>query len=165
MRGGFRSKSGSFADPNSARSDARGFTLDSLPPEGYRGEFPAWPLPIHRDNEIADRAAELWELLWRTPQACVWITDEWRWETIAEYCQLKALVERGAPAAYHGVLFRYREDLGLSPTGLKLNGWAIAVDAAPSTEAPSKVKAEKSMREKATSSGQFKVIPGGKRAG
>ncbi len=127
-RGGARNRSGPQADPNSGRSEARGFKLTALPSEGYRGEVPEYPLPVDDRPEVAHREDVVWTEAWRTPQACAWSMQSWRWPIVAEYCRLKAEIERGAPAAYTGQLHRYRDQLGLTPAGLKENGWAIATD-------------------------------------
>jgi hypothetical protein len=49
---------------------------------------------------------------------------------VAEYCRLKTAVELdpAANAALVGQLHRYREQIGLTPAGLSLNGWAISRD-------------------------------------
>ena len=43
--GGARNRSGPQADPNSERSDLRGYSLTALPSEGYAGPVPEFPLP------------------------------------------------------------------------------------------------------------------------
>ena len=49
---------------------------------------------------------------------------------MAEYCRLKVCVELdpSASAALVGQLHRYRDQIGLTPAGMKENGWAIATD-------------------------------------
>jgi hypothetical protein len=152
-RGGARNRSGPQADPKSGRSERRGYKLTALPAEGYDGEPPAFPLqPIvlfteyfegtgrertkikksdeHGSESFREREAAIWAEAWRTPQACAWSMQPWRWPIAAEYCRLKAVVEfdPSASAALVGQLHRYRDQLGLTPAGLKENGWAIAVD-------------------------------------
>lgn len=130
-KGGARNRSGPMLDPNSGRSDRRGISLDALPSEGFDGEPPAWPLPPSMmDEAIADRERMIWREMWRTPQACAWIGESWRWETIAEFCRLKASIElsAGANAAQVGQIHRYRDQIGLSPAGMRENGWTIAAD-------------------------------------
>lgn len=126
--GGARNRSGPQADPTSERSERRGYKLTALPSEGYRGAVPDFPLPPSEFADVAAREAEIWAEAWATPQACAWSMASWRWATVAEYCRLKAKVEAGAPAAYTGQLHRYRDQIGLTPAGLRENGWAIAVD-------------------------------------
>ena len=145
-RGGARPGSGPAADPNSERSERRGFNVTELPPAGFSGEVPAFPLhPItlfvegDRKEKIADdggtesfrnREAEVWAEAWRTPQACVWSMESWRWPVVAEYCRLKVVIEfdPGANASIVGQLHRYRDQLGLTPAGMRFNGWAIKAD-------------------------------------
>jgi hypothetical protein len=49
---------------------------------------------------------------------------------VAEYVRLKVTVELdpGSNAALVGQLHRYREQIGLTPAGLRLNGWQVARD-------------------------------------
>jgi hypothetical protein len=152
-RGGARNRSGPRPDPESGRSDRRGFTLTALPSEGYKGEPPSFPLePIvlfveywegsGRDRVRAkeedkpasesfrERESQVWAEAWTTPQACAWSMQPWRWPIVAEYCRLKTVVELdpSASAALVAQLHRYRDQLGLTPAGLKENGWAVATD-------------------------------------
>lgn len=152
-RGGARNRSGPSADPASGRSDRRGFTLTSLPSEGFQGDAPKFPLePIvlfseywdgqgrdrvkvrERDEggteSFRDRESQIWAEAWSTPQACAWSTQSWRWPVVAEYCRLKTVIELdpAASAALVAQLHRYRDQIGLTPAGLKENGWAIATN-------------------------------------
>ncbi|GAA5198563.1 hypothetical protein [Microbacterium jejuense] len=122
--------------------------MTALPSEGFRGEAPAFPLqPIILFTEyfedkvkvkapdeggtesFREREAEIWAEAWTTPQACAWSMEAWRWPVVAEYCRLKAVIEfaPGENAALVGQLHRYRDQLGLTPAGMRFNGWAIAV--------------------------------------
>lgn len=130
-KGGARNRSGPQADPNSGRSERRNFKLAALPSEGYGGEAPEFPLgPSATDDLTASREAAIWVEAWTTPQACAWSMEPWRWPVVAEYCRLKAVVELSpaANAALVTQLHRYRDQIGLTPAGLKENGWAIARD-------------------------------------
>lgn len=141
--GGARNRSGPQPDPNSARSDRRGLSLTALPNEGYQGDIPDFPLGEGPDY-VSHRERQVWVEAWRTPQAAAWAREPWRWPTIAEYCRLKATVEAnpGAVAALVGHLHRYRDQIGLTPAGLKENGWAIAAtDIQPADAADSEVSA------------------------
>lgn len=94
--------------------------------------IPDFPLPFASglDDEVRSRELEVWVEAWRTPQAAAWAREAWRWSIIGEYCRLKAVVE-AAPdksAALVGQLHRFRDQIGLTPAGLKENGWAIAAD-------------------------------------
>lgn len=123
-RGGARNRSGPAADPNSGRSERRGFKLTALPSEGYQGEVPEFPLP-----DVSERELTVWESLWRTPQACAWSMQSWRWLNVADLVRLQVRGEaHDAPVNIATVVRQLRADLGLTPAGLKENGWAIATD-------------------------------------
>jgi len=122
----------------------------SLPAQGRRGRAPAFPLPkIMRfvivpnadgkptripdtvtSNQFRKRELAIWAQLWKTPQAVAWEREPWRWPTIAKYCRIMVTTE-AEPDASAALLSRERElrnECGLSPDGLKQNGWAIASD-------------------------------------
>ena len=147
-QGGARNRSGPSADPHSARSDRRGFTLTALPSEGYQGTAPDFPLPpaviineFYEDKQKVreldtgasetrrDREQALWEWVWTTPQACAWSMAPWRWHSVAMWVRTSAICESSeATAADKNALHRFADQIGLTPAGLKENGWAIAVD-------------------------------------
>ena len=123
-RGGARNRSGPGADPTSARSDARGYRLTALPSEGYGGDVPPIPFDGYTGRELA-----LWDSLWATPQACAWSMQSWRWDQVADLVRMKVRGEADdASVGVYAALRALRADLGLTPAGLKENGWAIAVD-------------------------------------
>ena len=147
--GGPRARSGPAADPDSGRSAARGLNFQALPYEGYQGPIPDFPLdPIvlfsehfkdgakvreadeGASTDFHSREGVVWCEAWRSPQGAAWAVESWRWPVIAEYCRLKVAVELdpGANAALVGQLHRYREQIGLTPAGLRLNGWQVARD-------------------------------------
>ena len=147
-RGGARNRSGPQADPSSARSDRRGFTLTELPSSGFDGKPPVFPLPKReifkkvesdgattwefdaaRTKAVAEREGELWAWAWSLPQACAWSTQSWRWMNVADLVRLQVRGEaHDAPVNIATVVRQLRADLGLTPAGLKENGWAIAAD-------------------------------------
>jgi len=149
-RGGARNRSGPQADPLSGRSDRRGLSFTALPAHGFDGEPPAWPLPPRivwetvmeggekfreanqrETAEVAEREAELWSWAWRTPQAWAWAqpSESWRLHTIAMWVRTAAVCEGDeATAADKGSLHRFADQIGMTPAGLKENGWAVAVD-------------------------------------
>lgn len=124
--------------------------VTALPMAGYTGRAPAFPLPkIVRfgfdisesgkavrvadsslSNEFRKREMEIWREVWKTPQGAAWSIDPWRWPTVAEYCRIKAAVELDpdSNAALLSRLREYRNEIGLSPDGMKANGWAISRD-------------------------------------
>lgn len=139
-RGGARNRSGPQPDENSLKSAKIGYTLNALPSEGYQGEPPAFPLPrlniwkAGERDETATRARRtrelaLWKWAWSTPQACAWSQEPWRWHSVAMWVRTFALCESSdASAADKGSLHRFADQIGLTPAGLKENGWKIARD-------------------------------------
>ena len=149
-RGGARNRSGPAPDPNSARSERRGYVLTALPAEGYDGPVPDFPLPRRTvwvevivgkvrvrevddaaTGSVQDRELALWEWVWRTPQACAWSmpSERWRLNTVALYVRTHVLCESSdATAADKNSLHRFADQIGLTPAGLRENGWVVAVD-------------------------------------
>ena len=144
-RGG-HARSGPPIDPNSGRSERRGIKFTALPAFGYDGPMPDWPLPlrecfmlvdklpvpdVRRTEQVADRETALWAWAWSTPQAWAWSqpSESWRLHTIAMWVRTYVLCESSeATAADKGSLHRFADQVGLTPAGLKENGWAIAKD-------------------------------------
>lgn len=121
-RGGARNRSGPPVDPKSGRSARRGLSFKALPNEGYQGEVPEFPVPGAGGREL-----EVWESLWRRPQAAAWAVQPWRWDAIAELAMLQVRAEaRDCPVAVYDKLRQWRADLGLTPAGMLENGWQIA---------------------------------------
>lgn len=147
--GGARNRSGPMADPESGRSERRGFKLDALPVKGFRGAIPKFPLSrpvvywIHEDEdgkrvrEVDEdatalrvaRELELWKWAWRTPQAVAWKEEPWRWYSVAMWVRTAVVCESPeATAADKNSLHRFADQIGLTPAGLRENGWKISVD-------------------------------------
>jgi len=125
-RGGARNRSGPPADPQSGRSDARGYTLQALPAEGYSGPVPDFPLP-----DASKREMTVWADAWTTPQACAWSlpSERWRVQTVAMWVRLKVRCEDPeAGAALYGQLHRFADQIGMTTAGLAEMGWRVAVD-------------------------------------
>jgi len=147
--GGARNRSGPQADPKSARSANRGLSYDELPSEGRVGEPPLeWPLgrpsvyietfengrPVKELDEAAtyDREQQelaMWDQVWSYPQAVAWEREPWRWNIVALWVRT-FLVCAGpeAKAADKSSLHRFGDQLGLTPAGLRENGWQIVRD-------------------------------------
>lgn len=181
MTSGGHARSGPPKDEHSLKSAKIGYSLTALPAGGFDGERPAFPLPAipvydiwfadkvrHKelDAEATEyrfaREVELWEWAWRTPQAVAWAIEPWRWHTVAMWVRTFAICESGdATAADKGALHRFADQIGLTPAGLKENGWKIAADqvAAKRLESqPAPAVARNSARDR------LKGIAGGKSA-
>ena len=177
-KGGARNRSGPQANPASLRSAERGIVLTALPSEGYSGVVPEFPLPrrsVYRwetedkrryqvfdaeaTAEVADRELALWARAWTYPQACAWAKEPWRWHTVAMWVRTFVVCEGSdATAADKGSLHRFADQIGLTPAGLKENGWAVARN-----EVAEK-RAEKEKQEGAPAASardRMKVYPGG----
>ena len=145
-RGGARNRSGPKADPNSGRSDRRGYSLTALPADGYAGPVPDFPLPSPTAREI-----EVWERAWRTPQACAWSmpSEAWRTRTVAMWARLSVRCEDPeAPAALLGQLHRFADQIGLTTAGLAEMGWKVAVDEVGERAASKPAEKPKSSRDR-----------------
>jgi len=131
-RGGARNRSGPAPDPHSGRSARRGLSFQALPNEGYRGEVPEFPLAGPSEREL-----EVWAEAWRTPQAAAWAREPWRHRTVALWVRTSVRCEEpDAGAALLAQVHRFADQIGLTPAGLKENGWAIAAaDIEPAAEA------------------------------
>lgn len=175
--GGARNRSGPQPDPTSLKSAKRGISLTALPAEGYDDERPAFPLPRvpvydiwfegkerHKELDLEatehryDRELELWAWAWRTPQAAAWSMESWRWQSVALWVRTSAICESGdATAADKNSLHRFADQIGLTPAGLRENGWKIAADqvAAKRAEKTPTAPARPLARDR------FKVVGGG----
>lgn len=173
--GGARNRSGPAADPNSLRSAKKSVALTPLPSGGYDGEPPRFPLmtftvrrweqedkrryqvtDVEATEEFRQREVALWEQVWTFPQAVAWAREPWRWQAIAMWVRTAVVCESSdATAADKGAIHRFADQIGLTPAGLKENGWVIAHDeTAEKREARSATK-------KASARDRMKVVPGG----
>lgn len=124
--GGARNRSGPAPKEGSGRSDVRGFSLTALPAEGFKGDPPDFPLP-----QASTRELEVWEDVWRTPQACAWSmpSERWRTRSVAMWVRLSVRCEDPEVGAAHlGQLHRFADQIGLTTAGLAEMGWKVAVD-------------------------------------
>lgn len=88
---------------------------------------------------VAARELELWAWAWGLPQACAWSlpSESWRLVTIAHWVRTAVLCESSeATAADKNSLHRFADQIGLTPAGLRENGWAITDDDPAVVDAP-----------------------------
>jgi hypothetical protein len=150
--GGARNRSGPKPDPNSGRSDRRGYSLTALPTT-YDGPVPEFPL-----SQASDRELELWEQKWRGPHGAAWSqpSEEWRLWDVALWVRTAVRCEDPeAPASILAQLNRLGDRAGLSTAGLAEMGWKVAVD-----EVGAKASIPKAEPARRSSRDRMKVVPG-----
>ncbi|GAC59329.1 MULTISPECIES: hypothetical protein [Gordonia] len=154
--GGARNRSGPTPSPTSARSDARDVRAKKLTVGGYAGDFP--PL----SNFLPDgteREGVVWASLWRTPQAGQWIKEAWRHRAVAMYVRwLVRAEDPEATAATITAAQRLADQIGMTPAGLRENGWLIVDDDA--TTNPEQQQKQEAVRQ---SHGAARTNGGGRR--
>ena len=144
--GGSRNRSGPKPSDTSLNAAKRGLEFETLPASGFDGEVPAFPFPkvsvyyTYKDakgkpvrefdeeatQERYARELELWAWAWSTPQAAAWSVEQWRWYSVAMWVRTAAICEsEDAQAADKNSLHRFADQIGLTPAGLKENGWKI----------------------------------------
>ena len=127
MASGGHARSGPAKQEGSARSEAAGYRLTELPAEGYTGEIPEWPLtPGATSTELA-----YWERAWRSPQACIWSRQEYRWlvPDVARWVRLTVRCDDlKAPASLLARLPSAEDKVGMTAAGLARFGAKIKVD-------------------------------------
>lgn len=147
VSGGARARSGPAPDPNALRRDRKDDKAwIDLPADGYQGDVPDFPLPkaVHfatvfegaaktrvRDveaTEIAwDAEQELWDELWRKPQAAMWRALGLKYEVAAYVRAFLESVEAEASAGLKTAVLRMSAELGLSTVGMGQLRWSISV--------------------------------------
>lgn len=151
-KGGARNRSGPPANPDSSRSDRRGFSLTALPAEGYKLPAPIFPLADASDAEL-----DLWAEVWRTPQACAWAmpSESWRQRTVALWVRTRIRCEDPeAPASLLGQLHRFADQIGMTTAGLAEMGWRVAVD-----QVAEKREHEPATKPQGSSRARLKAVP------
>ena len=127
MPSGGHARSGPPKQEGSGRADAVGYKLTELPAEGYAGEVPEWPLvPGASDVEQV-----YWERAWRSPQACIWSRQEFRWliPDVARWVRLTVRCDDlEAPASLLARLPSAEDKIGMTAAGLARMGAKIAPD-------------------------------------
>ena len=127
MPSGGHARSGPPKQEGSGRADAVGYKLTELPAEGYTGEVPEWPLV-----PAASKVEQVyWERAWRTPQACIWSRQEFRWlvPDVARWVRLTVRCDDlDAPASLLARLPSAEDKIGMTAAGLARFGAKIKAD-------------------------------------
>lgn len=152
-KGGARTRSGPPPDPNALRRERDAGEWTILPTEGRVGATPEWPL-----EGQSEREGELWDRLWRMPQALMW--DRYSQELeVALY--VRRLVEAEQPEAKVtvGTLVRQMADsLGLTTPGMRANRWRI--DSAGQQAAEPVKSSSVTAKARPGARSRFKVVQG-----
>lgn len=146
--GGARGRSGPAPDPKALRRDRKDdASWVTLPAGGFDGPVPEFPLPkaIHyerffengkkvevRDDdatEVAwDAELELWETLWRKPQAAMWSKLGMSLDVAAYVRAFLESVEAEASAGLKTAVLRMAGEIGLSLPGMHSLRWKFSED-------------------------------------
>jgi hypothetical protein len=122
--GGARVRSGPAPDPNALRRDRKDdVSWVTLPAGGYEGEIPAFPLPNALSSEV-----ELWEILWRKPQAFMWAKLALEYEVAAYVRAFLESVEPKAPNGLKNAARSMSAEIGLSLPGMHSLRWKFSED-------------------------------------
>lgn len=173
--GGSRARSGPAPDPNALRRDRKDDAAwVTLPSEGYQGEIPAFPLPkvsvfdIYWEDKkrvkvfdpdateaLWDREVDLWESLWRKPQAYMWARLGLSYEVAAYVRAFIKSVSEDGNASDRTAALRMSAEIGLSLPGMHQQRWKFAEDevAAKRQSTPAKRGATVKNRLKAVNGG------------
>ena len=105
--------------------------------------MPVWPLSTGSD--VSGIEADLWALVWRKPQAAMWVSLGLRFQ-VAAYVRAFVLSTDGedATAGLKAAVLRMEDGLGISPKGMNVLRWKIAPDEVGSRRAVVAPKAKRS---------------------
>lgn len=152
--GGARARSGPAPDPNALRRERDAGEWTTLPAEGRQGATPDWPL-----TEQTIRESELWETLWRKPQALMWERYGQDLEVALYVRRLTEAEELESKVNLSTLVRQMADSLGLTTPGLRANRWKIArdevADRRETREAPAAGVVPKGRR---TARDRFKVV-------
>jgi hypothetical protein len=148
-KGGARARSGPAPDPNALRRERDAGEWTILPAEGRSAAAPEWPL-----TEQSVREVELWERLWKMPQALMWERFGQELE-VALYVRRLTEAELMDSRVNLSTLVRQMGDsLGLTTPGMRANRWRIAA------EEPARPVAASRPRARSSSRSRLKVVSG-----
>lgn len=153
--GGARNRSGPQKDNNSLRGADRA-GLRVLPATPFNRAFPEFPLP-----NATVREDTLWRKAWQAPQAWAWIDEPWRWQTIALWVRRTAMAESDeAKANDINAMIRLADQIGMTPAGLKENGWTIGGQKKTTAGSDSSQGQKATETERTSAKNRFTVIDG-----
>lgn len=122
--GGARARSGPAPDPSALRRDRKDdASWVTLPAEGFTGAIPVWPL-----TGLDEVESELWEKLWRKPQAVMWSKMGLEFQIAAYVRSFVESTERKAVSGLKTAVLRMEGELGLSLPGMHSLRWKFSED-------------------------------------
>ena len=110
-------------DPNALRRDRKDDASWTTLPSKVDVKLPAWPLVGQTEREI-----ELWEAIWKRPQALLWEQNSQQIEVALYVRRLGEVEVLGATASMHTLLQRLMESLLLTLPSMYKSHVKIAVD-------------------------------------
>lgn len=122
--GGARSRSGPAPDPMALRRDRPDDgAWVTLPLEGFQGKIPEFPL-----GGLSETESELWDVLWRKPQAVMWARLQMVYQLASYTRAFVESTEHEASAGLKTAVLRMEGELGLSLPGMHSLRWKFAED-------------------------------------
>jgi hypothetical protein len=148
---------GPTPNPNSRRQMGnQANTWTDLPAAGFTGAIPEWPLGpsiLVETLGTSVRELDLWDEIWRTPQAEAWHRNGWA-RDVALYVRFFTIGETGRlDEAKEARMWSDR--LGLNPAAMLKNRWRVTSD-----EVAEK-RTEKTTAEKTKARRRLKVADSG----
>lgn len=120
VKGGARARSGPAPDPTALRRERDAGEWTILPAEGREGAMPEWPL-----TEQSIREVELWERLWRMPQALMWERYGQDLEVALYVRRLSEAEQMDSAVTLTTIVKQMADSLGLTTPGLRANRWRV----------------------------------------
>jgi hypothetical protein len=152
VSGGARSRSGPAPDPTALRRDRDVGEWTILPTEGRQGATPDWPLT---DESV--RESELWDVMWRRPQALMWERYGQEHEVALYVRRLTEAELMDSRVNLTTLVKQMADSLGLTTPGMRANRWRIAADEVTERRESSGKPAESRRR---SARDRFKVVSG-----
>lgn len=127
------------AKPTSGR---RPVLAGALPRSGPGLKPPAWPVGDPNPAELL-----LWRRLWLSPVASLWRAQRTDPALVAAFCRLSDRYMTDPKPAAAGVMVRFADGLGLTPTGLARLRLRVEPEAEPDADEPAFLAEYRASRE------------------
>lgn len=151
--GGARARSGPAPDPSALRRERDAGEWTILPAEGRQGATPEWPLTAQSIREV-----ELWERLWRMPQALMWERYGQDLEVALYVRRLSEAEQMDSAVTLTTIVKQMADSLGLTTPGMRANRWRI--DRLEET-VPERTRSAKASPAPNSARARLRAVPGG----